>query len=156
MTLAMGHNKNKIETRVFDSSHDSVFILDGDGKCVDVNNAACPLTGYSREELLGMSVRDLIPADDTTSIPGEFLTLRETGALTAHLHLIKKQGGLIPVKLNAVKIPDGNYIVFCTDITEIRQAEDMLLKSRQQLSIITDNIPALVTCISAGDLVQVC
>jgi PAS domain S-box-containing protein len=44
---------------VFEGSRDAVFLSDGDSRFVAVNRAACDLTGYSREELLGMSIPEL-------------------------------------------------------------------------------------------------
>ena len=47
------------QERIFEASRDAVFISDEDARFTAVNAAAVALTGYSREELLGMRIPDL-------------------------------------------------------------------------------------------------
>ena len=44
---------------VFQGSRDAIFINDRHYRFIDVNDAACRLTGYSRDELLSMRIQDL-------------------------------------------------------------------------------------------------
>jgi len=44
---------------IFEGSRDAIFISDQDSRFVAVNNAACDLTGYSREQLLKMRIPDI-------------------------------------------------------------------------------------------------
>ena len=45
---------------IFDTAGDAIFLIDhSTEKIIDVNNSACELYGYSREELLSMSENDL-------------------------------------------------------------------------------------------------
>ena len=46
--------------RIFESVADALVIYDGDGTVIAANAAACAEYGYEREELLGLSVRQLI------------------------------------------------------------------------------------------------
>jgi PAS domain S-box-containing protein len=43
---------------------DAVFVANLDGRYIEVNSAACRLLGYTREELLGKTIMDLIPPED--------------------------------------------------------------------------------------------
>ena len=112
--------------KYIDHSPEGVFIVDADGNYTDVNPSACFMLGYSREEFLVRSVRDMVPPDHLSNSLSRFSKLKETGILMTELLLIKKNGDLLPVILNAVKMPDGKYLGFCTDITEQKRAEDML------------------------------
>jgi PAS domain S-box-containing protein len=64
----------------------AVFVADEDGNYVAVNRAACDLLGYSREELLELSVEDLAENG------GRFAEMRENGHLTGASELIRKDG----------------------------------------------------------------
>lgn len=44
---------------LFDGAADAVYVRDLNGKIVDANHEACRTLGYSREELIGMSVSDI-------------------------------------------------------------------------------------------------
>jgi PAS domain S-box-containing protein len=46
---------------LFEQTNDAVFILDLDGNLLTVNKNAADLLGYSQEELIGMSTKDIVP-----------------------------------------------------------------------------------------------
>ncbi len=45
-----------------------VYVVDEDGNYVDVNEAACEMTGYSKDELLDMSIPDLHPPEASEKV----------------------------------------------------------------------------------------
>ena len=45
----------------------AVFVADEQGRYVAVNQAACKLVGYSREELLRLRVTDLVPPEEAAA-----------------------------------------------------------------------------------------
>jgi PAS domain S-box-containing protein len=54
---------------VFESANDAVFIESVDGRILDVNRNGCELLGYQRDELVKMSVSDLVPAESRAWLP---------------------------------------------------------------------------------------
>jgi len=52
---------------------DGVFLADETGHYLMVNNAACQLTGYSRLELMGMKISDIVFPDDLETALKNFL-----------------------------------------------------------------------------------
>ena len=65
---------------VLRTAFDGVWIVDGAGHFVEVNAAYCALIGYSRDELLGMSIADV----EATESPDE---------VAAHAQKVRTQGG---------------------------------------------------------------
>src|SRR5688572_15707722 len=57
--------KSMARTReVIELAADAFFQADLNARLTDVNQAACRLLGYDRDELIGMSIRDIIPPED--------------------------------------------------------------------------------------------
>ena len=106
-----------------DAAPDGVFVIDGEGRYVDVNAAACRLVGFSREELLSMSIQDLVALDQREDAAARLRTLAATGWLRRETSLRRKDGSSVPVALDSVKLSDGRMMGFCKDITDRIQAE---------------------------------
>ena len=112
-----------------ENSPEGIFIVNAEGNYLDVNPSACSMLGYTREEFLSLTISDLVPPDYLTSSLSRFSKLKETGLLMSESVLVKKNGDLLPVFLNAVQLPDGKYLGFCSDITKRRTIEAALHES---------------------------
>ena len=52
------HSEERLR-QVIDNAGDAIFLRDEQGRIVDVNRRACESLGYTREELLSMSITDI-------------------------------------------------------------------------------------------------
>ena len=57
-------NSQEEMTTILRTAMDGFWLADAEGRFLEVNDAYCQLTGYSREELLRMAIRD-VEADET-------------------------------------------------------------------------------------------
>lgn len=117
------HESNVKYRGYIEHSPEGVYLSDSMGRYLEANRAAIEQTGYTYEELLGLSIPELTYPDDLSIAMSAFVELQETGAVSAELRLKKKDGSPIPVILNAVKLQDGNFMAFCTDIAERKKFE---------------------------------
>ena len=108
-----------------------IFITDGKGKYLDVNPGACTLLGYSKNELLQLSIQDI--SANVKDAAG-FQQLKKEGKLTYETGFKKKDGSIVEVRLDAVTLPNNQIIAFCTDITEQKKAENELYLSEEKFS----------------------
>lgn len=123
-----------------DSSADGIFLVDPvTMKLIDVNDTACIVLGYTREELLQLSVERLLPTLDTDELVRQFDQL--TGGVNSYgvmeLDLHTKDGAILPVEayLRAFAGQDGPIIVASgRNIRERRAAEAALQQERALLS----------------------
>ena len=102
---------------------DGVFVIDGEGRYVDVNEAACTMTGHTREELLSMSIREMVEPARRGQAPARIAELAAAGRIHLETVLRRKDGTLVPVTLDAVKLSGDRMMAFCKDRTESVRAE---------------------------------
>lgn len=120
---AMRKSEEKLRSYV-DNAPDGIFVMDENGNHIEVNDAACRLSGYSEDELLKMKVWDLYSGEDINKIINLFNRLKETGKAAIEISYYKKGGEKRYWHINAVKISAGRYLAFFKDITDRILAEN--------------------------------
>lgn len=110
----------------FESAPDGLFVVDSEGRFLEANPAACRMTGYSHEQLLCMSVKDLVhpcfhPAKNNTLIRSF-----KIGALDEEIKLTKAGGEEIWIRLVTSRLNAQAVIAFCHDITSRKEDEERL------------------------------
>jgi PAS domain S-box-containing protein len=116
-----------------DHAGDSMFWVCRDGRILYVNDAACAGRGYSREEMLGMTVFDLDPDFQSDVWDPHFEELKRCGTLTFETRHRAKDGRLFPIEVNAnyVHIGDQEF-----NFASVRWEE---LKQRRTFSFESDH-----------------
>lgn len=118
------------------------WISDSEGRILEVNQAYSRMTGYSREELLGLRISDLEAVMDETAIREEILRIRRLGSDRFETRHRTKDGRTVEVEVNATDVPDQGFtICFLRDITELKRAED-LRREREQYSQLLNRLTA--------------
>jgi PAS domain S-box-containing protein len=118
-----------------------IFEVNEHGEYVNVNEAACDMIGYSRDEMLEMSVADLVPGqDDTEGIPS-FTEIKRTEHVRTEGKLPHKDGHMVDVLLEAIEIDEGRFVAYVQDITDQKKSEEALERTRDELRQIIDLIP---------------
>lgn len=135
------------ETRwhtLVEQAGDGFELLDADGRFVDVNEASCQRSGYTREELLGMTIFDVDPGLDPDFYRDNFTRMIGGPPLRFEREHRRKDGTCDPVEITASVIRiDGAYhsLAQVRDIRERRQAEDTLRRTQEQLSLFMRTSP---------------
>jgi len=119
----------KLFRTLLDQSNDAIEVVDPETlRFLDVNERACVELGYSREELLTMTVLDIDPNADESLLDRGRQQMRESGfAIMKTVHR-RKDGTTFPVEVNMRQVRlDREYCVSISrDITERKRAEDRL------------------------------
>ncbi len=129
-----------------------IFVVNSKGKYIDVNPKACKLLGYTRNELLQLSISDVSNSKETIEI---FQRLKEAGLVDCEIELKKKDGSIVNVLLDAVSLPKDQFMAFCTDITERKLTQEALKESERQFRrAITDSPVPIMIYNEDGNVLQ--
>ncbi|MEB3831558.1 ammonium transporter [Phormidium sp. CCY1219] len=128
---------------VMEQAADAFIIHDVNGKIIDVNRAACDSLGYTRAELLQLSVRDI--ADEKVWQKMETEWQKMTPGVPIAIEGIhrRQDGTTFPVDTRVGLIEAGNrrlILALCRDITERKQAEIALQSEREKSEQLLLNI----------------
>ena len=72
-----------------DAADIAILVSDEDGRCIAVNQRACDLLGYSRDELLRLRVTDVAQHEDAR---GDFEAMIARGELKGRTTVVRKDG----------------------------------------------------------------
>ena len=122
---------------LFGQSHDAVFILDVQGKHLEVNQRAADLLGYTVEELTQLSVADLSAQKEESGDILERLRKGEDIPLYERV-FIKKNGEKVTVEINVELVCDDDGVPIhiqsvVRDISDRKQNEVVLQEANQKL-----------------------
>ncbi len=113
---------------LFEHANDAIFLENDNDEIIDVNRQACELMGYTREELLQMTVPEL-QAPEMRGKKGVVLKQeleKYRGELFESLNL-HRDGTRIPVEISTTSLPGrdtGLVLAIIRDITERKRIED--------------------------------
>nr|AAU83023.1 hypothetical protein sensory transduction histidine kinase [uncultured archaeon GZfos26B2] len=127
---------------LFETAKDAIFLSDKTGKFMDVNSAACGLLGYSKEELLKLSNRE-IDADPRGH--EAFLKVRNGLMKEAvfEVNQWRKDGTLVPVEVSGKSFGIGDrklFLAIARNITERKSAEEQIKRSLQEKEVMLREI----------------
>ncbi|MBI9056118.1 MAG: PAS domain S-box protein [Bacteroidales bacterium] len=122
-----------------ENAPDGVFIADEKGKYLEVNKAACKITGYSEDELLNLTIPELIQEEYLEKAGNHFQSVAIDGYAGAKLGFVTKSGEKRFWNIDAVKLSETRFLGFAKDITERRQGEEKLKESEERFRLLTEN-----------------
>ncbi|MHA2158542.1 MAG: PAS domain S-box protein, partial [Candidatus Thorarchaeota archaeon] len=125
---------------------EGIGIADFNERLLFVNKSFASFLGYTEEELIGMSILDLVNPEDIGKILKQ-TELRREGEISAYTHrFVRKDGEQRIVRVSGVPSRDNEgeidgTIAIVTDITERVKAEEALKESELQFRRIFEAMP---------------
>jgi diguanylate cyclase (GGDEF)-like protein/PAS domain S-box-containing protein len=130
-----------------DNAPTEIYWLGSDARIRYVNKQVCKTLGYTKEELLQLVITDLDPFFPIEKWDKHWQALKTDITQVFEARHRPKNGELMPVQVttNYVKFGCLEYIVaYCTDITERKNAENMLSAANANLMSVLKAIPDLL------------
>ena len=112
---------------------DGIFVADLAGRFTEVNDAGCRLLGFSREEILGKTIMDLILPEEKERLFRHRERFLKGGSDVGEWMLLRKDGTYLPVEVSAKILPDGRWLAINRDISERKRTEETLRLTQERL-----------------------
>ncbi len=127
-------------TQIVQTALDGFLMLGPDGSVLDVNLAYCAMSGYSRDELLGMRVHELEAQETPEEVDAHLRAMLRTGHDRFESQHRRKDGTVFPIEASArlTDLRGGALIAFVEDVTIRRCSALRLAESEERYRALFD------------------
>ncbi|MBD3252624.1 PAS domain S-box protein, partial [Candidatus Pacearchaeota archaeon] len=136
--------ENELQYRtIFNSSHDVYLVFDLEGNIVDANKMALKTYGYSREELLKLSGKDIVHPDYHYIFKKFISDVEEKSEFFAESVDVRKDGSTFPIEVKGTGfVLKGKQHLLATirEISDRRKAEKELKESEKKYRTLFDTM----------------
>lgn len=121
---------------VLDTALDGFMLIDETGHLCDVNQAFCDMMGYTRNELLNLSVTNLKDTETQDDIENRMATAaKEHGSIRFESRYRHKSGTSVDIDISVVYFAEKQcYFAFAHDITEQKESQRRISLLNMHLS----------------------
>ena len=132
---------------------DGVFITDDAGRFLELNKALCRITGFSQDELLMMSLPELLPEESFGKGLAKFVKDLRSGHVKAELQFRHKNGSMRWWTLDAVILSKTHFLYFTKDIPDYKRVIEALWDTDLQMGRIIKgaNVGAMEWNVQSGE-----
>ncbi len=119
---------------LFDNVAESVFIISRQGKFIEANDRVLESNGYTKTELLGLTIADLIESDQISLMEDMMKQASEEKEVRFELELKTKDGTLIPNEINCryvMYLGEPCFLCVARDITQTKLLQNHLIRSER-------------------------
>ena len=150
-------NSEERHRQIIQTSMDGFWVADTGGRILEVNDAYCQLSGYTREELLNMRIADVEAKEAPEETAQHIREIMTNGHASFETRHRRKDGQLLDIEVSTVHRPDtedGHLFVFLHDITERKQAEAAIQHANRALATLSAVNKSLVRATGEDELLQ--
>lgn len=145
---------------VVESSSDAMLILDDQFRIIFVNETACRVSGFSRQDYIGHNFMDFLPGEHRAAIVERYLKRQqgENPPSKYDISYLMKNGASrhSELKTSIFRNSEGKVWTICqmSDVTDLHRAQKALRKSEERLRRITDNMEDLVLLVNLEGTIE--
>ena len=119
---------------LFEQLGDGVLLLDREQRILDANPQALHMLGYSRDELLRLAVRDVLPDVEHERVDEDVEKVMAGQPHLAEWDSLRRDGSRFCAEASARLLDDRRFVAVVRDITVRRESEKALLTYQLELS----------------------
>jgi PAS domain S-box-containing protein len=136
------------DTLFFREAPVGMLVEDCDARIVDANTAFCTALGYDREDLVGKSVRVIVPTHLWDSVDRHLADILAGGSMEHEVVNLHKNGSIRHFHLHERRVTlapgEDGILVISHDITGQRESKELLRDSESRLRSMLQAIPDLM------------
>ncbi|NCB41356.1 MAG: PAS domain-containing sensor histidine kinase [Clostridia bacterium] len=133
-------SRDKLERYIEEAPY-GVFVADENGNYMEVNKAACKMTGYTESELLTLNLADLILQEDRDKARESFASVKEVGSASSFVQYVTKDGSVRSWIVKAVKLDEQRYLGFTEDVTDLALSQKILQQKEDRYRLLFEDAP---------------
>jgi PAS domain S-box-containing protein len=120
---------------IIGASVDGLWIVDTEGRLLEVNSAVARMYGYPQEDMPGMAVTDLEAVETPEETAEHIRDIIRRGSDHFETRHRRKDGEIFDVEVSSsyLDIEGGRFLVFVRDITDRKRAEGEIQQARARL-----------------------
>ncbi len=119
---------------LFDNVTEGVFLLNTEGKIIETNDRMLESTGYTRAELLNLSITKIVEASQIPYVEGMLRKVRTEEESRFELNIKSRNSRIFPNEVNCrnvMYLGKPCFLCVARDITETKFLHDQLLRSER-------------------------
>ncbi len=133
----------QLRAHLLNEATDSIVATDLDGNLIYMNEATCRTRGYSKEEMLTMNLKQLVPREKASLIDERIRRVQKEGAIIFESEHLRKDGSVFLAEILARTINLGGRRIILSvirDVTERKQTEDRIRRAAEEWRTTFDTI----------------
>ncbi|MGB2862023.1 MAG: PAS domain S-box protein [Sedimentisphaerales bacterium] len=136
------HDRDEI---ILKTCIDGFWLIDTHGRILETNDAYCRMSGYSRNELLTMSVQDVEAVETPQETLQHIQGIVDKGHHRFESSHRRKDGTIMDLDISThyLELDGGRQFTFFRDITATKQAENTLRESEARYRTLVEQLPAV-------------
>lgn len=125
--------KNYME-KIYNTVADPIYVIDREGRFVDLNRLGEEITGYKKEELLGMRFTELLAPEYLEKTKENFRRRLQGEDIPPYeVEIFRKDGKRVALEIRATRLEGFGEIGVARDITEQKRLEEELREHTAEL-----------------------
>ncbi len=120
---------------IIETARDGFWILDAKGHLLEVNDAYCRMSGYSKDELLSMTIVELVEKEAASHLDSHLSQILSTGNDQFQSVHRRKDGTIFDVEVSVQRsaFEKDRFVLFLRDISDRIKADKERLSMEQSL-----------------------
>ena len=130
---------------LINTSLDGFVLINPQGRFLEVNDTYCQISGYSRDELLKLSINDIDIDESSEETKKRIQKVIANGEDRFEARHRRKDGREIDVEVSTTFLPESNnFLTFFRDITETKVLQKTLKESEEKYRLLVEHSSDLI------------